>query len=140
MTTMMSAAPAGTTVRALVQHRYGGPDVLRPATSRASAAARPPGPRLVVRPHRRPPAWSTETAAPVQWGSLGPVIHRPFALDDGAAAVRYVEDIHASGKVIITVLSRAGPSGARSGSGSTGLRKRDLRSYRGLGRLSRMVS
>jgi NADPH:quinone reductase-like Zn-dependent oxidoreductase len=39
----------------------------------------------------------------VQAGSLVPVIDRVFALADGAAAVRYVETEHASGKVVLTM-------------------------------------
>jgi NADPH:quinone reductase-like Zn-dependent oxidoreductase len=80
--------------------RYVGPLAL---LARAQLLARRPGPRIVV-PQAKPTTRQLEEiAALVQSGSVVPVIDRVFALDDGAAAVRYVEDTHASGKVIITV-------------------------------------
>jgi NADPH:quinone reductase-like Zn-dependent oxidoreductase len=57
----------------------------------------------VVRQARPTTSGLEEIAALVQSGSLVPVIDRLFALDDGAEALRYVEDTHTSGKVIITI-------------------------------------
>jgi NADPH:quinone reductase-like Zn-dependent oxidoreductase len=80
--------------------RYVGPLAL---LARAQLLALRPGPRIVV-PQARPTTGQLEEiAALVQSGSLVPVIDRVFALDDGPAAVRYVETEHASGKVILTV-------------------------------------
>jgi NADPH:quinone reductase-like Zn-dependent oxidoreductase len=80
--------------------RYVGPIAL---LARARLLARRPGPRIVV-PHAQPTTSGLEEfAALVESGSLVPVIDRVFALDDGADALRYVEDTHASGKVIIAI-------------------------------------
>ena len=80
--------------------RYVGPLAL---LARAQLLARRPGPRIVV-PQARPTTGTLmDIAALVQSGSLVPVIDRVFTLDDGAEAVRYVETVHASGKVILTV-------------------------------------
>lgn len=82
------------------QGRYIGPVGL---LVRAQLLARRPGPRIVI-PQAKPTTERLEQlAALVDAGSLVPVIDRVFALDDGAAAVRYVETEHASGKVIIAI-------------------------------------
>jgi NADPH:quinone reductase-like Zn-dependent oxidoreductase len=80
--------------------RYVGPLAL---LARAALLAARPGPRIVI-PQARPNTERLEEiAALVQAGSLVPVIDRVFALADGAAAVRYVETEHASGKVVLTM-------------------------------------
>jgi NADPH:quinone reductase-like Zn-dependent oxidoreductase len=80
--------------------RYVGPLAL---LARAQLLARRPGPRIVVPQAEPTTSGLEEIAALVQSGSLVPVIDRAFALDDGAEALRYVEDTHASGKVIIAI-------------------------------------
>lgn len=80
--------------------RYVGPLAL---LARAQLLARRPGPRIVVPQAQPTTSRLQEIAALVESGSLVSAIDRVFALDDGAEAVRYVEDTHTSGKVIITV-------------------------------------
>jgi NADPH:quinone reductase-like Zn-dependent oxidoreductase len=80
--------------------RYVGPIAL---LAGAQLLARRPGPRIVI-PQARPTTGRLqEIAALVRSGSVSPVIDRVFTLDDGAEAMRYVEDAHARGKVIITI-------------------------------------
>jgi NADPH:quinone reductase-like Zn-dependent oxidoreductase len=80
--------------------RYVGPIAL---LARAQLLARRPGPRIVVPQARPTTSRLEEIVVRVRSGSLVPVIDRVFTLDDGAEAMRYVENAHASGKVVITV-------------------------------------
>jgi NADPH:quinone reductase-like Zn-dependent oxidoreductase len=67
----------------------------------AQILARRPGPRIVV-PKADPGTEQLETLATMMVaGDIRPVIDRVFQMRDGAAAVRYVEEEHASGKVIL---------------------------------------
>ena len=70
---------------------------------RAQLMARLPGPRIVV-PQAKPTRQGLEElAALVTAGTVRPVIDKTFTLEDGAAAIRYLETEHAQAKVIVTI-------------------------------------
>ena len=70
---------------------------------RAQLIARLPGPRIAV-PLAKPAGERLqELAALASSGSVRPVIDKTFTLDDGAAAIRYLETEHARAKVVITI-------------------------------------
>ena len=70
---------------------------------RAQLLARTPGPRIVIPQGQPTSAWLMELDALMRAGSLVTVVDRVFDLAQGAAAVRYVETEHASGKVLLRI-------------------------------------
>lgn len=68
---------------------------------RAQLLARRPGPRIAV-PQAQPTSEQLDQlVGRVRAGVLRPVIDRVFNMADGADAVRYVESVHARGKVVL---------------------------------------
>jgi NADPH:quinone reductase-like Zn-dependent oxidoreductase len=70
---------------------------------RAQLLARLPGPRIIT-PRAVPTAAQLEELAElVRSGAVTPAIDRAFDLDEGAAAVRYMETTHPRGKVALSI-------------------------------------
>jgi NADPH:quinone reductase-like Zn-dependent oxidoreductase len=72
-------------MRAVVQHRYGGPET---------------DVKQFVRKVRRPDL--LELAALVEDGSVTPVVDRTYPLAETSAAMRYLMQHHPRGKVVVT--------------------------------------
>ena len=95
--------PTGT----LVPNAGGSPAVTCSARSGRSSACSPSTPFVRQRLRPLPDTWTREhllAVAPlIEAGKLTPVVGRTYPLADTAAGLRYLEEGHARGKVVITV-------------------------------------